>query len=129
MLILNKNTNVSKKDIRGKVFKNGPSKICGRQSLTNLLSLQIFYRLSSTSFTWSILDYFAPYFEVFQASLSCGTHETDFRKQSREKRWGHPQPQLQADSNSVYTEKTETYANQKYKPQILSNFRFIRWIP
>ena len=30
----------------GKVFKNGPSKICGRQSLKN--------------FTWSILEYFVP---------------------------------------------------------------------
>ena len=30
-----------------KVFKNGPSKICGRQSLKN--------------FTWSILEYFDPY--------------------------------------------------------------------
>ena len=30
-------------DIRGKVFKNGPSKICGRQLLIN--------------FTWSILEY------------------------------------------------------------------------
>ena len=30
-----------------KVFKNGPGKICGRQSLKN--------------FTWSILEYFDPY--------------------------------------------------------------------
>ena len=29
------------------VFKNGPSKICGRQPLKN--------------FTWSILEYFVPY--------------------------------------------------------------------
>ena len=33
--------------IREKVFKNGRS--------------EIFYRLSSTNFTWSILDYFVPY--------------------------------------------------------------------
>ena len=30
----------------GKVFKNGPSKICGRQP--------------SKNFTWSILEYFVP---------------------------------------------------------------------
>ena len=49
------------------VFKNEPSKICGRQPLKNLkwyglykqtMSLQIFQTLSSTSFTWSILEYF-----------------------------------------------------------------------
>ena len=34
------------KNIWGKVFKNGPSKICVRQPLKN--------------FTWSILEYFAP---------------------------------------------------------------------
>ena len=33
--------------IRVKVFKNGPSKVCER--------------LSSTNFTWSILEYFVPY--------------------------------------------------------------------
>ena len=31
----------------GRVFKNGPTKICGRQPLK--------------SFTWSILEYVAPY--------------------------------------------------------------------
>ena len=36
-----------KRDRRDKVFKNGPSKI--------------FWRLSSTNFTWSILWYFVPY--------------------------------------------------------------------
>ena len=35
-----------------KVFKNGPSKICGKQP---------FERLSYTNFTWSILEYFVPY--------------------------------------------------------------------
>ena len=35
----------------GKVFKNGPSKICGRQPLKN--------------FTWSILEYFAPYVRMY----------------------------------------------------------------
>ena len=39
-----------------KVFKNGPSKICGRQPLKNLkgygLLLQFFEMLSSTSFTF-----------------------------------------------------------------------------
>ena len=52
-----------------KVFKNGPSKICGRQPLENLkwydllkqtISLQRFWRLSSTNFTWSILEHFFP---------------------------------------------------------------------
>ena len=36
---------------RVKVFKNGPSKICGRQPLKNL---------SSTNFTWSIFECFVP---------------------------------------------------------------------
>ena len=47
------------------VFKNGPSKVCGRQPLKNLkgyglqtIPLQIFWRLSSTNFTWFILEYF-----------------------------------------------------------------------
>ena len=53
-----------------KVFKNGPSKICGRRSLKNLkwyglpkqtISLQIFKRLSSANFTWSILEYLDRY--------------------------------------------------------------------
>ena len=51
-----------------KAFKNGPSKICGRQVLKNLkkgygllkqtiISLQIFGRLCSRKFTGSILEY------------------------------------------------------------------------
>ena len=40
-----------------KVFKNGPSKICGRQSLKNLFKLQTFERLPSANSTWSIIDY------------------------------------------------------------------------
>ena len=53
-----------------KVFKNGPSKTCGRQPLKNMkrcgllrqtISLQIFQRLSSANFAWSILEYFYPY--------------------------------------------------------------------
>ena len=52
-----------RKFIWDKVFKNWPSKICGRQPLKNLkwysllrqtISLKIFYRLSSTNFNWSI---------------------------------------------------------------------------
>ena len=35
-----------------KIFKNGPSKICGRQPLKNCG--QILWRLSSTNFIWSI---------------------------------------------------------------------------
>ena len=58
------------KGIWDKVFKNNPSKICGKQSLKNLkryglpkktIPLQIFCRLSSTNFTQSILEYFVPY--------------------------------------------------------------------
>ena len=50
-----------------KVFKNGPTITCGRQPSKNLkgygllkqaISHQIFYRLSSASFTWPILEYF-----------------------------------------------------------------------
>ena len=52
-----------------KVFKNGPSKICGRQPLKNMkwcglpkqtISLEIFWRLSFTNFTWFILKYLDP---------------------------------------------------------------------
>ena len=52
------------------VFKNGPSKICGRQPLKNLkwyglskqtISLQIFKWLFCRNFTWSILEYLDPY--------------------------------------------------------------------
>ena len=35
-----------------KAFKNGPSKICGRQPLK--------------TFTWSIIEYFAPYVSDFK---------------------------------------------------------------
>ena len=57
-------------NIWDKVFKNGPSKICGKQPLKNLkgygllgqtISLQFFKRLSSTNFTWSILECFVPF--------------------------------------------------------------------
>ena len=50
-----------------KAFKNGPSKICWRHALKYLkwydllkqiISLQFFWRLSSTNVTWSILEYF-----------------------------------------------------------------------
>ena len=59
-----------------KIFKNGPSKICGRQPLKSLkgngllrqtIPPQIFYRLSSTNFTWSILEYSVP-FDPFNPS-------------------------------------------------------------
>ena len=66
-----------------KVLKNEPSEISERQPLKNLkgyglvkqtISLQFFYRLPSTNFTWSIHEYFVPYqrgngwvdFEKFQ---------------------------------------------------------------
>ena len=56
-------------DMLDKVFKNRPSEICWRQPSKNLkwygllkrtISLQNFQRLSSTNFTWSILEYFVP---------------------------------------------------------------------
>ena len=40
-----------------KIFKNGPSKICGRQPLKNFK----WYGLPSTNFIWSILEYHDPY--------------------------------------------------------------------
>ena len=43
-------TNLNSYLYRVKVFKNGTSKICGRQSLKN--------------FTWSILEYLDPYIFV-----------------------------------------------------------------
>ena len=46
-LLMQVQTLHSVKDICVKVFKNKPSKICGRQSLKN--------------FTWSILEYFEPF--------------------------------------------------------------------
>ena len=53
-----------------KVFKNRPSKTCGRQPSKHLerydllkqsISLQIFWKLSPRNFSWSILEYFVPY--------------------------------------------------------------------
>ena len=44
------------KYIWDKVSKNGPSKICGRKPLKNFKSF-----LSSTNFTWSILEYLVSY--------------------------------------------------------------------
>ena len=41
-----------------KVFKNGPSKICGRQSLKNLNQFGVIKRLTSTNFTLPNLEYF-----------------------------------------------------------------------
>ena len=42
-----------------KEFKNWTSKICGRQPLEENLKGNP-YRLSSTNFTWSIIEYFVP---------------------------------------------------------------------
>ena len=49
-----------KMKIWDKIFKNGPSKICGRQPLKNLKGYGLL-RLSFTNFTWFIRDDFAPY--------------------------------------------------------------------
>ena len=47
-----------------KVFKNGPSKTCGRQPLKNMkecgLLLSCLLRLSSTNFNSATLEYFVP---------------------------------------------------------------------
>ena len=43
-------------NIWDKVFKNGPTKICGRQSLKN--------------FAWSILEYSVPFLNLFSMSSS-----------------------------------------------------------
>ena len=60
----------------GKVFKNGPSKICGRQPSKNVkgygLLKQIFLRLTCTNFTWSIFEYFLPY--------KCVTHRQQTKR-------------------------------------------------
>ena len=44
----------------GKVFKNRPSKICGRQPLKNVADYitSNFLKAVSTNSTWSILEYF-----------------------------------------------------------------------
>ena len=56
-------------DIWGKVFKNRPSEIAGRQPLKKFevygllkqtIAPQNFLRLSSINFIWSILEYFIP---------------------------------------------------------------------
>ena len=72
-----------------KVFKNEPSRICGRQPLKKLkgygplkhtIFLQIFRRLSSTNFTWSILEYLITVVdpnEVFKKNLNLNMHEVD----------------------------------------------------
>ena len=45
------------------VFKIGPSKICGRQSLKNWKGYGLLQQmLSYTNFTWSTLEYFVLYF-------------------------------------------------------------------
>ena len=56
-LFLQKNSII---DIWGKVFKNGPSKICGRHPLKKFKEYGLLSRLSPTNFTWSILEYFEP---------------------------------------------------------------------
>ena len=65
-----------------KVFKNGPRKICGRQPLRNLKGYDLLKQRSfSTTFPWSILEYFVPYISWYNCAkfycyLIC---VTDFR--------------------------------------------------
>ena len=75
-------------DIWDNVFKNGASKIFRRQPLKILqwygllrqtTSLQTFLRLSSTNFTWSILEYIDPtcYFFNLQAQMNPNVKHAD----------------------------------------------------
>ena len=52
---------------------NRPSKICGRQLLKfqGVWSALAFLKVSSTNFTWPVLEYFVPY--VTQSFLRTGT--------------------------------------------------------
>ena len=52
-------------DIWVKVFKSEPNKICSRKSLKNLSNMVCVCRLSSTDFTWSILEYLDPFLVGF----------------------------------------------------------------
>ena len=72
------------------VFMNGPNKICGRQPLKHLkwyglfkqtISLQIFQRLSSTNFTWFILEYIIAItnYKTFNTPLLRKTAEREMR--------------------------------------------------
>ena len=59
--------------IWGKVLNNEPSKICKRQPLKNLRGYdlpEVEERLSSTNFTWLILEYFVPYFSLVSQPYS-----------------------------------------------------------
>ena len=63
------------KDVWVKVFKNGPSKVCGRQPWKNLKRcgrpLQIFHFIwSSTNFTWFIFEHLDPYYPQKDFSIS-----------------------------------------------------------
>ena len=67
--------------IWNKVFKNGASKFCERQSLKNLKwSLHILSRLSSANFSWSIIEYLDPYVVLLNMS---GT-QTNFGNSNEE---------------------------------------------
>ena len=70
-----------------KVFKSGPSKIFGRQSLKNLkgygllkktIPLKIFKGCLETIFTWSILEYFVPHVDFFNRDGKNRHHENNF---------------------------------------------------
>ena len=63
------------KDVWVKVFKNGPSKVCGRQPWKNLKRcgrpLQILHFIwSSTNFTWFIFEHLDPYYPQKDFSIS-----------------------------------------------------------
>ena len=49
-----------------KVFKNGPSKLCGKQPSKSLK----WYGLPSTNFTCSIFEYFDQYFHLLHLNIS-----------------------------------------------------------
>ena len=66
---------------RDKVFKNGPSKICGRQTLKNLKGYCLLKAVFQT-FTWSILECFVPNnkSKIFRLLSKTQLNQTDFNE-------------------------------------------------
>ena len=83
--------------------KYGPSIICGRKPLKNLkgyglpkktMSFKLFKRLSSTKFTWSILEYFIPFDIKIFWSKGDAPEQSPKRIHQEEGRSVHPPPHL-----------------------------------
>ena len=79
---VNNEVRSSKINMWSNVFKNGSSKICGRKPLKVLqtISIQINKRLSSTNFTWSVLEYFVPCIHHFHGLRKYSTNFRDCAK-------------------------------------------------